>query len=377
MKCPYDVPKYSAKRGIVRKCDMCSSRLGQGEAPACVQACPSQAIRITLVDQQAVTRQFREFTEAFLPAAPAADYTVPTTRYKSAQLLPAKLLAGDHARVSPAAPHISLVFMLVFTQLAAGAAIAATLLQSRKWLAVVAAGIGALGLGCGALHLGQPLKAWRAFLGWRTSWFSREVIAFAVFVPLAVLSALSFQATASSGGHDMLTALTATAGLFVIFCSAMIYADTRREFWRASQSFGKFLGTTVLLGLAVALVTNGANSPLLAGLIGLVTVAKLAFEHQIFLHLVDEETPAPLPLNKTARLLAGELGFFARLRIVLGILGGVILPLTFMLRLSPGGSTKIILSLAVFVLCLAGELLERYLFFAAVAPAKMPGGPIA
>ena len=23
LKCPYDVPKYSAKRGIVRKCDMC------------------------------------------------------------------------------------------------------------------------------------------------------------------------------------------------------------------------------------------------------------------------------------------------------------------------------------------------------------------
>src|ERR1041385_2200027 len=27
LKCPYDVPKYSAERGIVRKCDMCSSRL--------------------------------------------------------------------------------------------------------------------------------------------------------------------------------------------------------------------------------------------------------------------------------------------------------------------------------------------------------------
>ena len=25
LKCPYDVPKYSKKRGIVRKCDMCYS----------------------------------------------------------------------------------------------------------------------------------------------------------------------------------------------------------------------------------------------------------------------------------------------------------------------------------------------------------------
>jgi ferredoxin len=41
MKCPCEVPRYSARRGIVRKCDMCGNRLSQGEAPACVQACPS------------------------------------------------------------------------------------------------------------------------------------------------------------------------------------------------------------------------------------------------------------------------------------------------------------------------------------------------
>src|SRR5689334_15755167 len=49
LACPYEVPKYSAKRGIVRKCDMCSQRLAVGEAPACVQACPHEAIRIAVV----------------------------------------------------------------------------------------------------------------------------------------------------------------------------------------------------------------------------------------------------------------------------------------------------------------------------------------
>ena len=38
MMCPYDVPKYSEARGIVRKCDLCAQRLAVGEAPACVQA---------------------------------------------------------------------------------------------------------------------------------------------------------------------------------------------------------------------------------------------------------------------------------------------------------------------------------------------------
>jgi Fe-S-cluster-containing dehydrogenase component len=71
MKCPYDVPQYSERRGIVRKCDMCSNRLAAGEAPACVQACPNEAIRIALVDQAEVSEKFSEAgSKAFLPGAP-------------------------------------------------------------------------------------------------------------------------------------------------------------------------------------------------------------------------------------------------------------------------------------------------------------------
>src|SRR5690606_25643091 len=49
LKCPYDVPQYSAKRGIVRKWDLCVGRLPEGEAPACAHACPTQAIRVARV----------------------------------------------------------------------------------------------------------------------------------------------------------------------------------------------------------------------------------------------------------------------------------------------------------------------------------------
>ena len=54
LACPYDVPKFHAGKGIVRKCDMCSDRLAHGEAPACVQACPHEAIRIRLVEVEEV-----------------------------------------------------------------------------------------------------------------------------------------------------------------------------------------------------------------------------------------------------------------------------------------------------------------------------------
>src|SRR6188508_911218 len=41
------------------------------------------------------------------------------------------------------------------------------------------------GLLSSLLHLGQPLRAWRAFSQWRSSWLSREgVLSVATFLPL-------------------------------------------------------------------------------------------------------------------------------------------------------------------------------------------------
>jgi formate dehydrogenase iron-sulfur subunit len=389
MKCPYDVPKYSAARGIVRKCDMCHSRLAVGEAPACVQACPSEAIRITLVETRAVKDLYLNGHDRpasasagknFLPASPAPDITLPTTRYKSASPLPAGLLAGDHARMVPAESHLPLVFMLVLTQLSVGAGIAAALVDPAKWLAFASAAAGALGLGIASLHLGKPLKAWRAFLGWRKSWFSREVIVFAGYVPLATVSAAAFWWAPLGAFQAPLTVTAAVAGLLGVLCSVMIYADTRREFWRASQCLGKFLGTTLLLGTAVTLALRAPSSlpgnssfAVLSGLLAVVTIAKLAFEHRIFRHLADEDTRVLTSLNKTARLLEGRLGLAARARVGCGIFGGVVLP-TLFLFISHAG---VVPALLILGLCVAGELLERYLFFTAVAPVRMPGGAAA
>ena len=79
LACPYEVPKYNAARGIVRKCDMCSQRLAVGEAPACVQACPHQAIRIRTIETASAVSASRSAT--FLPDSPDPGITLPTTRY--------------------------------------------------------------------------------------------------------------------------------------------------------------------------------------------------------------------------------------------------------------------------------------------------------
>jgi formate dehydrogenase iron-sulfur subunit len=49
--CPYSVPQFNPERGVVGKCDMCHDRLTDGLEPACVNACPENAIEIEIVDQ--------------------------------------------------------------------------------------------------------------------------------------------------------------------------------------------------------------------------------------------------------------------------------------------------------------------------------------
>jgi hypothetical protein len=106
----------------------------------------------------------------------------------------------------------------------------------------------------------------------------------------------------------------------------------------------------------------------------LATLAKLGFEQRIFRHLVDEEALAQTPLNKTARLLAGQLRRYAQRRIGCAVVGGVLLPGIVLTQAATSPAASVALAVVSLVLCVAGEWTERYLFFTAVVAQNMPGG---
>jgi len=429
LKCPYDVPKYLPARGIVRKCDMCSQRLLAGEAPACVQACPSEAIRITVVEQAKVQSEFRSsrsketlacksearnpkserspksetrnsdfgfwnsfglrFSEfgsnSFLPASPDPAITLPTTRYVSKQRLPADLIPADAAEVQLQPAHWPLVWMLTLTQLSVGVFALLPFVDqpAQPPLALSALIAGLTGLAASVLHLGKPLKAWRAFLGLRKSWLSRELVAFAGFIPLAaaLTMALWFSSESFSLARSPTYSLTVLTGLLGVFCSAMTYHDTPRVFWHGWRSVGRFFGTTAVLGLAAAWVraeASGVLAPWLAVALGVAATVKLAGEHRLLRPAAEDiaEQTWPKPgqetawsLARSAVLMRDRLGLITRLRFFFGAIGGVCLPWVSLIS----ADQAVVLALLAFGLCLLTELAERYLFFRAVVPPRMPG----
>lgn len=373
--CPYEAPQYNAARGIVRKCDMCRGRLEAGEAPACVQACPNGAIAITVVD----AAQAIEDAQAgvFLPGAPSPEITLPTTIYETKRPLPRNLLPGDFFAVAPSRNHAPLVVMLVLTQLSVGAFVVDV--AARPWLpadveplhAAVAVGVGLAALGASILHLGRPLYAFRAFLGLRTSWMSREIVAFGLFAPLAIAHAASSW-LGLPRVHDALGPVVAAVGALGIACSALIYHATRRRWWTVSITAPKFFLTAALLGLATAIVTSCAGGAAdlvraLSRLVAATSVTKGLFELALLHHLAEKRQT---DLKRSAILLTTDLAWWSVGRFAALAAGGVALPL-----LHAGGRPSLAAALASLALLVVGEMLERTLFFAASSSRGMPKGP--
>lgn len=119
MTCPYEVPTFNDRLGIVRKCDMCRGRLIEGEAPACVQGCPNGAITIVLVDTATLMWARRQLaTSSLVPGAAPSSRSVPSTRYRSRLGNLQGLVSADLEAPEPSAAHTPLAVMMVLTQLA-------------------------------------------------------------------------------------------------------------------------------------------------------------------------------------------------------------------------------------------------------------------
>lgn len=302
LTCPYEVPRFNPTRGIVRKCDMCQGRLAAGEAPACVQACPNGAIRIAVVETAEAVVAAAAPGAVLVPGAPPSSLTVPTTVYRTTRT-DAELRATEPTAAPPRHDHTPLAVMLVLTQLAVGAFVAGLVLPggSDRFDAGAALLFGLVALGASVLHLGRPRYCFRAVIGLRHSWLSREIVAFGAFAGLAAAYAVE--------PVPLVGAATAAAGIAGVACSVLIYVVTRRHRWRAVVTGPLFAGTTAVCGLAATMVTSPTSAR--AGALAVVLLVKLAVERswtreRLALGLGGALLAPVVPVVGLAAVVAGE-----------------------------------------------------------------------
>ncbi|MBC7173453.1 MAG: dimethyl sulfoxide reductase anchor subunit, partial [Polyangiaceae bacterium] len=343
------------------------------------------------------------------PGAPSPGITVPTTSYRSSKPLPRNALPIDFYAERTAHNHGPLVWLLVLTQLSVGAFCVEQLLARlapgahTPLHAAVALTLGLLALNASILHLGRPLYAFRAILGIRTSWMSREIAAFGGFAGLASAYAAMVAVTAGwlSGVALTLPAsleraiaplglLVSASGLFAVFCSVMLYAVTGRRWWSVPRTTFRFFGTAAVLGTATSLFVTLASAVFVDGgeldselasvvrhlgiaLVALTSV-KLGGEATVFLHLRDSQRGE---LRRSAQLLARRLHRSTFFRFFVSGLGGAVLPLLVVIPATEGSAVgPFIASSLGVLLCVAGEAIERTTFFTAVSAPRMPGAHV-
>lgn len=215
--CPYEAPRLAPATGVMEKCTLCHHRVADEMEPACVVACPVDALAFETVEEPpAVSRA--GFPETGLRPAiriVGERRTAAPEMTAAANLETAAPQPRNLGRRGLRAEWSLWFFTSIITFLVAWFT-AATAGHGEIPLTLFAV-TGAVALGASALHLGRPARAWRGILNWKRSWISRE----ALLVVFFLAGACAFTGVAAPRPAALWA--TAATGFAALFAMDMVY----------------------------------------------------------------------------------------------------------------------------------------------------------
>ncbi|UCF06240.1 MAG: polysulfide reductase NrfD [bacterium] len=233
-----------------------------------------------------------------------------------------------------------------------------------RWGVLVSFPALAIGLLFLVAHLGNPLRTYLAASKAGTSWISRGVIFFSVFMLVAIIHIIGTLWVELSG--TIVLALSVIGIIFalgtMVYTGALLSASKGIPFWRSGIMPILFMFSALATGLAatVVFVYFFGSTPFLAGIapvVALIAAALILGEAVVvlfFLHAAYR-----LPESRDSAVTATKKGSF----IVGDVLLGLLVPLALMLYVgfgNAGGNTGTLMVIA-GILVIIGGLLLRYM----------------
>jgi len=266
--------------------------------------------------------------------------------------------------------NIALVVFTWLAPLSVGAAIPLVMVHgggtstTPEWAGLVPLAVGLLALASSLLHLGRPERAVWATVRISSSWLSREVVLFGLFLLCLALAQLPLWESPLGRAADLLAPTATVLGLLSLASTGQVYRLRSRpawDHWSTTLSFPvEALSSGLLLGIAFA----GASADLAGGLAAAVSALSLA-------------AAVALTLVRSLRLHGGGAEHSAAWKLVAGryrwALALRVAGCAVALLLLPSGSTR---GLAWIPAALA-SLGDRVLFFYGVVPISFSAKQIA
>jgi Fe-S-cluster-containing dehydrogenase component/DMSO reductase anchor subunit len=333
--CPFDAPKYNPEAGIVEKCNFCNHRLANGEIPACALNCPTGALSFGEIGQKSNPEAFGLSSKEIFPrikvlntnvvdCVPVSDISL----YPDFDSLEKKLLHKDRDYLARIAKEWPLAIFTFIGSILTGWIFATLLPQSlpiNSWLFLL---LGILGIVVSTLHLGKPLRAYLSIKNIRSSWLSREIFLFGLFM-LSAFGSLML-------GLYWLTVVASIFGLLFLFSIEKLYSITKYNFITPIHSANTFAIALIF----AALFAQEWN----------LLIAFLAIKTMIFTINNGVKALEPSP----------QIALFSLVRLVVGF----IVPFGLLVLMNEVFSWVLLLSI------ILGELIDRLMFYGDFMPEK-------